>query len=81
MYDSNGDLYAGTEFTLNNNTIYYVDGGIASYNSLFNILIPALPVTSYVTGANGKPEKHINSNIGVVAVIKEKIEDENLSLN
>lgn len=78
LYDSNGDLYTGTEFTLSNNTIYYIDGGIASYNSLFNILIPALPVTSYVTGADGKPEKHINSNIGVVAVIKEKIEDENL---
>ena len=78
LYDANGDLYTGTDFTLNNNIIYYKDGGEATYNSLFNILIPALPVTSYVTGVNGEPEKYINSNIGVVVVIKAGMTEEQL---
>ena len=78
LYDANGDLYTGTDFTLTNNIIYYKDGGQATYNSLFNILIPALPVTSYVTGVNGEPEKYINSNIGVVVVIKAGMTEEQL---
>lgn len=75
LYDSNGNLYEGTDWTLDNNTIYYKDGGVASYDSLFNIAVPSIPVTSYVINSNGNPSKFINSDVGAVTVIKEALEE------
>ena len=76
LYTADGNLYNGTNFYLEDNIIYYKDGGVATYNSLFNVSIPSLPVTSYITGANGKPEKYIDSNIGVVIVLKAGLKEE-----
>ena len=78
LYKSNGDVYEGSDWTLSNNIIYYKDGGIATYNSAFNITIPTLPVTSYVIGSDGNPTQYINSNIGAITVIKETMNEEQL---
>lgn len=80
LYNSNADVYSGVDWKIEDNTVIYKNEGIASYNSAYNTSVPTLPVTSYVIGANGTPEKYVNSNVGMVAVIKASISDEHLRI-
>lgn len=77
LYESNGNLYTGTDWRIVNNTVYYKTH-LGVYNNLFNILVPAIPVTSYLIQLDGTYTNYINSNIGVISVIKNKVTDEKL---
>lgn len=78
LYNSNGDLYKGTEWSIVDNIIYYKEVNEATYNSIYNIAVPSLPVTSYITGVDGNPDQYINSNIGILTVIKRELDEEKL---
>lgn len=77
LYESNGNLYKGTDWKIVNNTVYYKTY-LGVYNNLFNLLVPSIPVTSYLTQLDGTYTNFINSNIGVISVIKNKISNEKL---
>lgn len=84
LYDANTDVYSGTDWTIVDNTVIYKGEGIATYDGSYNVPIPTLPVTSYVVGNNGNPEKYINSNVGMITVIKAELTEaqlRSLSLN
>jgi hypothetical protein len=78
LYESNGTIYSGTEWYINDNVVYYRDGNPATYDSLFNLLVPTLPLTSYLIDKRGEIIEPINSNIGIISVVKEFISSENL---
>ena len=78
VYQINGDVYYGDDWYALNNKVYYKDGNTATYNSLYNVKVPTLPVTSYVIGTTGAPTNPINSSVGAISVIKELIPDESL---
>lgn len=78
LYVANGDMYLGTDWHILDNYVYYKDGGKASYNENYNLTIPSLPLTSYVTNIDGTPSKTINSNVGVISVIKSVLTEEEL---
>lgn len=69
LFDNNGNLYEGTEWTINNNNIYY-NGNLASYNSSLNFDIPALEVTSYIVNSLGGKEDFVNSEISLLSIVK-----------
>ena len=78
LYQSSGDVYNGDEWYVQNSNVYYKNGKMAVYNSLYNIKVPTLPVTSYVIGEDGKPQEPIDSSVGIISVTKEFIPDKNL---
>ena len=78
LYDASNNLYEGSEWTLENNVIRYQDGGIASYNSLYNLTIPVVPVTSYVIDEHGNLDKYIDSKVGIISVIRDKLDENEL---
>ena len=77
LYQSNGNIYTGIDWTVSNGKVYY-RGQLASYNSLFNLLAPSAAVTSYITQLDGTHTNYINSDIGIISVINNKISDEKL---
>lgn len=74
LYDSNGNIYRGTDWALIDNTIYY-QGNKAEYNPIYNVSMPSVPVTSYVIDANGSIVNRVNSKMGMISVIKEGISE------
>ena len=78
LYQANGDTYSGDDWTIVSNEVLYKNGGIASYNSLYNLIVPTIPITSYVIDSLGNMEKPIISNVGLISVVKEYIPEENL---
>ena len=77
LYESNGDLYNGTIWTIEDNAVLY-EGGIASYTSSEDVIVPSLPATSFIVNSEGVNSSFINSNIGIVTVIKDKLTNETL---
>ena len=79
LYYANGDIYDESDWYVANFTVYYThDNGIATYTNLYDLIIPMLPVTSYVINKEGKVFAPINSNIGAISVVKELIPNEKL---
>ena len=72
LYESNGDLYTGTTWTIENNVVLY-EGDTATYNSSGNVQVPSLPATSFIVNANGVNANFVNSSIGVVTIIKDEL--------
>lgn len=77
LYESNGDMYTGTKWTINENTVRYEEY-IATYTSSGNIVVPSLLATSFIVSSNGMNTNYINSNIGIVTIIKDKLSNEKL---
>ena len=72
LYESNGDIYTGTSWTIVNNAVLY-EGNTATYTASGNVQVPSLPATSFIINANGANVNFVNSNIGVITVIKDTL--------
>ena len=75
--------YAGDEWKIENNKIYRLDQ-LATYTPESDVETNSPDLTSYIINEQGIPSKFINSNVGVISIIKEALSDENariLSLN
>ena len=83
LYDEKGNIYTGTEWYISDGQIYF-NGTQATADSLKDISSFAIPVVSGLIGSNGSPTQTINSNVGVVTVIKQALTKEqmrNIALN
>lgn len=84
LYEQNGDTYTGNRWRIEDGVVY-LDNYEAEYtSSLNNSNLAALRITSYITGSSGSAEQLINSETGLVFVIKEglsKAQIRALSLN
>lgn len=72
LYTFSGDFYKGTDWTIQNGSVYYLD--MLSYRDTSRdkeIFNP--DITSYITDSNGSMINHINANVGTVSIIKEKL--------
>ena len=78
LYYSSGNLYDGDDWEPRDNHVYYKDGNAATYTESANLNIETLPVTSYVINSSGVPSQYVNSNVGVVSVIKDLLNDDQL---
>ena len=72
LFDSNGNLYEGDIWSIQNGSVIYNNEGTATYSSTSNITIAALEVTSYITNLAGDNVNNINSNISIISVIRNK---------
>lgn len=70
LFDSNGDIYTGSDWTVENYTISYKDQGDASYDSSLNKNITSEGVASYIIDIQGNPVQYVNSEIGIIAATK-----------
>lgn len=83
LYEANGDMYTGSEWTIEGSTIKY-NGFVATYTSSDDVTVPALPATSFIVNSNGVNTNFVNSNIGIITVIKDELKNDelrSLSLN
>lgn len=78
LYEANGNLYSGSDWSIIDHTIYYKGEGGATYDSTQNVPLPVLPVTSYIVGAEGNIKDPINSSVGTVCVINEELTNDEL---
>ena len=78
LYFSNGNLYDEDNWSIVNGVVTYRDGGTAMQTEIYNVTIPSLPVTSFVTDATGSPNQYVNSEIGIISVIKADFTEEQL---
>lgn len=74
-YTEEKDLYIGTDWTVTDGKVYYL-GQLATHNAALdtNTLYPNL--TSYITDENGNISQPINAEVGVISIIKDKMEEE-----
>lgn len=74
-YTEKKELYTGTDWTVSEGVVYYL-GQVASQDSSkdINTLYPNL--TSYLTDVDGNIVQPINAEVGVISIIKDKMEEE-----
>ena len=77
LYNENGSYYEGNEWRIEDGYVYFLNIK-ASYNSVYNIETFTPDLTSYITNENGEIIYPINSNVGVISIIKEKLSNEDL---
>ena len=70
------ETYVGDEWTISNNEIYKL-GQLATYNSEEDVDTLSPDLTSYIINKNGLPEDYINSNVGLISIVKEALTEEN----
>ena len=79
LYDEDGEVYTGTEWYIDDYTVYYQNGNTADRDSFYDIISPSIPLTSYIVDEEGKIIKPINSSIGLLCIVQEAISDRNVS--
>ena len=74
-YTEDKNLYTGTDWAIREGKIYYL-GQLATHDPSkdTNTLYPNL--TSYITDENGNISQPINSEVGIISIIKSKMEEE-----
>ena len=74
-YTEKKELYIGTDWTVSEGVVYYL-GQVASRDTSkdINTLYPNL--TSYLTDVDGNIIQPINAEVGVISIIKDKMEEE-----
>lgn len=80
LYTKDGEryiVYSGDEWTIEDEKIYKL-GFLATRNDAKDGETTGLDLTSYIIGADGYPTEHINSNVGIISVIKEGLSDNEL---
>ena len=77
LYESNGDMYTGTDWTIVSNIVKYNEN-TATYTASQNVTVPSLPATSFIVDANGTNTNFVNSNVGVITVIKDELTNDEL---
>lgn len=70
FYDSNGNLYQGSNWTVVNGVVFYNNLYAAEYNSQYNKNVPFVEAASYITDENNNKINPINSQIGILGVSK-----------
>ena len=70
LYTSNGNLYEGGNWTINNGILMYNEAYIGEYSPEYNKNIPFVEATSYITNENNGKEDLINSYISILGVSK-----------
>lgn len=72
LYTFSGDFYKGTDWTIQNGSVYYL-GMPSSRDTSRDKEIFNPDITSYITDSNGSMINHINANVGTVSIIKERL--------
>ena len=71
LYQENGDEYSGYEWSIHNGEVLYLNKYPAQYDSSLDKTIPfTVNTTSYIIDRNNRKTDFINSEVGVVSVIK-----------
>lgn len=68
------ELYTGSEWTIVNGNVYYLEQRATYRSTSFDTKYPDL--TSYIINSEGKVTKQINSEVGVVSIIKDKMAED-----
>lgn len=79
LYNSNGTYYTGTDWVIEGDSIKYLDQ-FATYEPTYDKETFNPDLTSYITDENGVNIDYINSNVGLISIVKEKLSNENLRL-
>ena len=74
-YSSSPELYTGSDWTLENGNVYYMEQ-IATYDPTENFTTLYPDLTSYITDADGKISQPIDSEVGLISIIKDKMSKE-----
>lgn len=69
------DLYTGDSWTVKDGQVYYL-GQEAMRNPAEDTSTPYPDLTSYIIDENGNISQPINSEVGVITIVKDKLEDE-----
>lgn len=80
LLKDNGDEYMGTDWTCSNGVIMYLDQYEATYESEQNKEVAAAVTGSYIINSSNIKTDLINSEVGVISVIKEALSDDQLRL-
>ena len=78
LYEKQDDAYttySGDEWTLDNFRVYRLNQ-LATYNESKDVEVPMSDLASYIIGADGYPTEPINSNVGLISIIREGLSDE-----
>lgn len=70
LYNEDNSYYLGSDWTIVNNSIYYLNFK-ASLDEERNISTFCPNLSSYITNAQGNIVENINSNVGLISIIKE----------
>lgn len=68
-------LYTGTEWTIKDGKVYYLEQE-ATYDANLNTSTSYPDLTSYITNENGIITQPINAEVGIVSILKDKMEEE-----
>lgn len=72
---ANPELYTGNDWTISNQEIFYL-GQETTYQSNKNISNSYPDLTSYIIGTEGDLQDPINSNVGIISIIKKELTKE-----
>ena len=81
LYEANGDMYIQSLNAWHidpdtNKVLYQSNEG--TYTPSANVTVPYLPTTSFIVDNDGTNTNFINSNVGVITVIKDGLTDDEL---
>ena len=76
-YTEDKDLYTGTDWVITGGRIYYL-GQEATYTPSNNTNTPYPNLTSYITNESGNISQPINSEVGIVSIVKDDMEEEKI---
>lgn len=76
LYESDGSVYSGDNWTIDGTTIKY-NGNTATATGQTKSAT-FVPATSFIIDSNGSNTNFINSNVGVITVIKNKLTENQL---
>jgi len=79
LYTLNGNIYSGSDWKIKDSSIYYLDV-LSSRDYLNDREVFNPDITSYITDENGNPSNFINSNVGLISIIKERLSNEQARL-
>ena len=71
--------YSGTEWTIENNKIYRL-GQEATRSSGEDITTNVLDLVPYIIDSSGNPSEFIDSNVGLISIIKEGLSESNAKI-
>lgn len=77
LYDENGDIYMGNDWYITGSQIFYL-GNLATYNSDITKQTFTPNLTSYITDEHGNISQPINSEVGLISIIKAKLPEEEI---
>ena len=68
-------IYSGTEWTIQEKNVYRLEQ-LATHNSSQDVESPGTSLASYIINEEGIPANYVDSNVGLISIIKEGLSDE-----